>query len=100
MGFAAYIAFYSNDLQRREENCLIGKRPAGNEYSIQDDDWVLDFYWDHRDAEPEALVHDVLKNTKMWDRDLTDIPDLENTVVDSLKMIREQGAENAYLSVL
>lgn len=100
MGFAAYIAFYSTNLQRREEDGLIAVRPAGNEYKIQDDGWVLDFYWDHRDADDAVLVHDVLSNEKMWDQDLTKKEGLESTVLADLKKIRKDGAKAAYASVL
>ena len=100
MSLAAYIAFYSNDIQRREENGLVCKRPAGNEYTIMDDAWVLDFYYAHKDADVKTLVHDVLTNKDMWDQDLTEIAGLEETVVADLQLIREQGAEAAYASVL
>ena len=100
MSLAAYIAFYSNDIQRREADGLICKRPAGNEYKIQDDAWALDFYFERKDATPESLVHDVLTNTQMWDQDLTKIEGLEAKVVENLKLIREKGAKEAYASVL
>ena len=100
MGFAAYIAFFSNDLQRREGNGLVGKRAAGNEYTIQDDEWVLDFYWKHREDDAKALTHAVLANEKMWDQDLTKIAGLEEKVAEDLALIRREGAEAAYASVL
>lgn len=100
MSLAAYIAFYSNDLQRREADGLIAKRPLGNEYKIQDDAWALDFFWERKDASVENLVHDVLSNTQMWDQDLTQIPGFEELTVKNLKLIREKGAEEAYASVL
>ena len=100
MGFAAYITFYSNDLQRREADRLVAKRPAGNEYKIQDDDWVLDFYWEHRDADAKTLVHDVLSDEKMWDQDLTKVPGLEAKVLEDLNLIREKGAEAAYAAAV
>ena len=100
MGFAAYIAFYSTNLLRREEDGLIAKRPAGNEYKIQDDDWALDFYWEHKDANDKTLVHDVLTNQKMWDQDLTQVPGLEDKVLSDLSIIRKDGAKAAYASIL
>ena len=100
MSLAAYIAFYSNDIRRREEDGLICVRPAGNEYKVQDDAWVLDFYYERKDASAEQLVKDVLSNEKMWDRDLTKIDGLYETVLADLKLIREKGAEAAYKSVL
>ena len=36
------------------------RRPKGNEYVVSDDRWVLEFYWQRKDAAPEALVADVL----------------------------------------
>ena len=100
MSLAAYIAFYSSNIQRREEDGLICIRPKGNEYKIQDDGWVLDFYYDHKDADDKTLVHDVLSNEKMWDQDLTQIEGLEEKVLKDLELIRTEGAEAAYKSVL
>ena len=100
MSLAAYIAFYSNDIQERAADGLICKRPAGNTYKIQDDAWALDFYYAHKDDTAAQLVHAVLSNTQMWDQDLTKIAGLEEKVVADLKMIRTQGAEAAYKSCL
>lgn len=96
MGFAAYIAFYTTDMQRREADGLVNRRPAGNEYKVQDDAWALDFYWEHKDADDKTLVKDVLSNTKMWDQDLTKIPGLFDKVCEDLALIRKEGAEKAY----
>lgn len=100
MSLAAYIAFYSSGIVRREEDALVCVRPKGNEYRVQDVDWALDFFWDHRDADDTVLVHDVLSNLQMWDQDLTLIPGLEKTVLKDLTLIRTEGAEAAYASVL
>lgn len=86
---AAYIAFYSNDIQRREADALICKRAKGNEYKVQDDAWVLDFYYEHRNDSAEELVHAVLTNTDMWDQDLSQIQGLEEIIVSELKAIRQ-----------
>ncbi len=100
MGFAAYIAFYSSEIQAREQDGLICRRPQGDRYKVQDDAWVLDFYYARKDADAKSLVRDVLSNTAMWDEDLTRIEGLEQTLAENLEMIRRQGAEAAYRSVL
>ena len=100
MSLAAYIAFYSNDIQRREDAALVCKRPKGNEYKVQDDAWALDFYYAHKDDSAEELVKAVLSNKDMWDQDLTEIKGLEELIVADLKKIREEGAEAAYASCL
>jgi len=100
MSLAACIAFYSNDIQGLTEAGLVCKRPKGNEYTVSDDRWVLEFYHSHRDDSPEALVKAVLTNEKMWGQDLTRIAGLEEKVVSGLKLIREQGALAAYASCL
>ena len=100
MSLAAYIAFYSNDIQRREDAALVCKRPKGNEYKVQDDAWALDFYYAHKDDSAEELVKAVLSNKDMWDQDLTEIKELEELIVADLKKIREEGAEAAYASCL
>ena len=100
MSLAAYIAFYSNDIQERTEKGLVCRRSAGNEYTVSDDAWALDFYYAHKDDTPEELVHAVLTNEQMWDQDLTKIAGLEEAVVCDLKKIRSEGAKAAYASCL
>ena len=100
MSLAAYIAFYSNDIQERTADGLICKRPVGNTYKIQDDAWALDFYYAHKDDTAAQLVHAVLTNTQMWDQDLTQIEGLEAAVLADLEKIRTEGAEAAYKSCL
>lgn len=100
MSFAAYIAFYSNDIQRREEDGLVCKRAAGNEYKVQDDAAVLDFYFAHKDDDVKTLVHAVMTNTEFWGQDLTEVKDFEETTVKNLTLIRTEGAKAAYKSVL
>ena len=59
MSLAAYIAFYSNDIQELTDAGLICRRPAGNEYTVSDDRWALEFYYAHKDDSAEALVNAV-----------------------------------------
>ena len=66
------------------------KRPAGNEYTVSDDRWVLEFYNDHKDVSAEELVHAVLTNEKMWDQDLDPDRRSEAKVASDLKLIREK----------
>lgn len=100
MSLAAYIAFYSNDIQELSADGLVCRRPAGNTYTVSDDRWVLEFYEAHQKDDEETLVKAVLGNTKMWDRDLNEIPGLTEAVIGDLKKIRTEGAEAAYASVL
>ena len=100
MSFAAYAAFYSCDIQRREEDGLVCRRPAGDEYKVQDDAWVLDFYAAHKDDSAEDLVHAVMQNTEMWGQDLTDVPGFEDAVKAGLRKIRTEGAKAAFASCL
>ena len=100
MSLAAYIAFYSNEIQALTDAGLVCRRPAGNEYTVSDDRWVLEFYEAHKNDSAADLVHAVLTNRKMWDRDLTEIPGLEEKVVNDLEMIRTEGAKAAFASCL
>ena len=97
---AAYIAFYSNDIQALTEKGLVCKRPKGNEYTVSDDRWALEFFWAHKDAAPEKLVHDVLTNEQMWGQDLSAVAGLEAEVVRILKQIRTEGALAAYAEAI
>lgn len=100
MSLAAYIAFYSNDIQELTDAGLVCKRPKGNTYTVSDDRWALEFFYDHRNDSEEDLVKAVLGNEKMWDQDLNKIEGLTDKVTEDLKMIRSEGAEKAYASCL
>ena len=100
MSLAAYIAFYSNDISELTDAGLICKRPAGNTYTVSDDRWVLEFYYEHRADSEEALVKAVLGNKKMWDTDLNEIEGLTDAVTKNLEKIHKDGAEAAYASCL
>ena len=100
MSLSAYIAFYSNDIQELTDAGLVCKRPKGNTYTVSDDRWALEFFYNHRADSEEDLVKAVLGNEKMWDQDLNKIDGLTDKVVEGLKMIRTEGAEKAYASCL
>ncbi len=100
MSFAAYIAFFSSDIQELQESGLVCRRPKGNSYTANDDRWVLEFYYARKDASVEELVHDVMTNTQMWGQDLTQIAGFEAATVANLKKIRQHGALAAYQACL
>ena len=98
--FAAYIAFYSSDIQGLTEQGLVCRRPKGNEYTVSDDRYVLEFYYDHRQDSPEELVHAVMTHPEMWGTDLTAVPGFEEAAVRILKTIRAEGALKAFRNCL
>lgn len=100
MSFAAYIAFFSSNIQELNEQGLVCRREKGNTYLVSDDRWVLEFYYAHKDDSAEALVHAVMTNEKMWGQDLTEIADFEKMTVENLKKIRAAGALAAYKACL
>ncbi len=100
MGFAAYIAFFSNDIQELTDAGLVCRRPAGNTYTCSDDRWALEFYWEHRNDSIEELVHAVMTNEQMWGQDLTEVAGFEAATVANLTKIRTEGAIAAYASCL
>ena len=100
MSFAAYIAFFSSDIQALNEQGLVCRRPKGDCYTCSDDRWALEFYYAHKDDTVEALVHAVMTNLQMWGQDLTAIPGFEAATVENLKKIRTQGALAAFAACL
>ena len=100
MSFAAYIAFYTSDVQELNEKGLLCRRPKGNTYLCSDDRWVLEFYWDHRSDDVETLVHSVMCNDRMWGMDLTTVPGFEAETVENLRKIRAEGAIAAFAACL
>ncbi len=100
MSFAAYMAFFSNDIQELNEQGLVCRRPKGNTYVCSDDRWALEFYYEHRNDNVADLVHAVMTNQQMWGQDLTQIPGFEAATVANLTKIRNEGALAAYASCL
>jgi len=100
MSFAAYIAFFSSDIQALEESGLVCRRPKGNTYVCSDDRWALEFYYDHRNDSVEDLVSAVMRNEQMWGMDLTTVEGFYAATVENLKLIRTQGALAAYSACL
>ena len=100
MSFAAYIAFFTCDIQELNASGMICKRKTGNCYTCNDDRWVLEFYYDHRNDSVEELVHAVMTNEQMWGMDLTEISGFEAATVNNLRLIRNDGTLKAYASCL
>ena len=100
MSFAAYIAFFSSDIQELNESGLVCRRPKGNTYVCSDDRWALEFYYAHKDDSVADMVHAVMTNEQMWGQDLTEISGFEVATVANLKLIREKGAIAAFESCL
>lgn len=100
MGLAAYIAFFTSDIQELNDDGLVCRRSSGNSYTCSDDRWVLEFYYNHRADSICDLVHAVMTNEQMWGMDLTEIPDFEETTVKNLTLIRSNGAKAAFESCL
>ena len=88
--FAFYIAFYRG--ARLTENGLAAVRPAGNEYVIQDDKAVLQFFYENRESDTASLVHAICANVDFWGEDLSRIEGFEKEVLGYLKGIDEKGA--------
>ncbi|MFV0413824.1 MAG: tagaturonate reductase [Oscillospiraceae bacterium] len=95
--FAAYIAFYSGGT--RTENGLVCKRGAG-EYTVKDDDFVLDFYAAHGGAAAAVLAHEVCANQEMWGEDLSQLPGFEAAVAGYLALIEQKGMKQALAEVV
>lgn len=100
MSFAAYIAFYTNEIQSLDDRGLVCKRAKGNDYICSDDRWVLEFYLNHQHDSVEELVGAVMRNEQMWGMDLTQVPGFETKTVENLNLIRSNGILQAYKSCL
>ncbi len=99
-GFAAYMAFFSSDVQELNDSGLVCRRPKGNDYVCSDDRYVLEFYYEHRADSAGELTRAVMKNERMWGMDLTTVPGFEAAAADALELIRTKGARAAYAACL
>ena len=96
--FAAYIDFYSRG-EKLQAGSLTGKR-GDNKYEIKDDQWILDFYADHKDDSIDILVKAVINNEKMWGDSLKNLEGFEQAVVKDLQNIKDKGMYAALKGVL
>ena len=86
--FAFYIAFYNG--QKLTDNGLVASR-ENNEYTVNDDRDILEFYAAHKDDSAKDLVHAVCTNEAFWGEDLTKIAGFEEAVVKYLEEIHAKG---------
>lgn len=99
LSLAALIAFYSSQIQSLTDEGLVCRRPAGNEYIVKDDRFVLEFYYAHKDDSAEQLAKAVLENEAFWGEDLTKIDGLAQTVTEMLNGIAQKGMYEMMKSV-
>jgi tagaturonate reductase len=101
---AALFAFYRGTELRG--NALIGKRAKGDEYSISDDQPVLELFqslWTAYDGTREGagvLVSTLLGRTDMWGKDLNEVEGFSALVADYLYGIITNGVQDTLKEVL
>lgn len=86
--FAFYISFYKNI--NKSDGEYFGLRD-GKQYSIKDDDFVLEFFYEHRGDSLQNLTKAVCSNTEFWGENLCLLDGFENFVSSYLNMIEENG---------
>lgn len=86
--FAFYLAFYRG--QELKEDGFHAVR-GNDEYIINDDRAVLEFFNAHKQDNAAALTHAVCTNTDFWGEDLSKLPGFEESVAQTLKAIEENG---------
>lgn len=86
--FAFYLAFYRG--QELKEDGFHAVR-GNDEYLINDDRAVLEFFNAHKQDDAAALTHAVCTNTDFWGEDLSKLPGFEESVAQTLKAIEENG---------
>lgn len=91
-GLAALLAFYQ--CERLQDGKLVAKR-GEEEYTVQDDAYVLTFFEEHKGDTPQELVQAALGNTRMWGEDLNALPGFANEVARQLTIIRKEGMRAA-----
>lgn len=87
--FAFYLAFYRG--QELKEDGFHAVR-GNEEYLINDDRAVLEFFNAHKQDDAKALTHAVCTNTDFWGEDLSLLPGFEENVAQTLKALEEKGA--------
>lgn len=96
--FAALIAFYHGGTEKGAD-CLIGHR-GDCEYAIKDEQWALDFFYEHRADANADLAHAVVENERMWGTALLELPGFEAAVARDLDAIASSGMYEAMRACL
>ena len=91
--FAAYINFYHSG-KELSGNILTGVR-GENTYPIRDDEWVLEFFFNHKDDNNKEISRAVIHNEQMWGDVLCNLKGFEDAVVKALDRIDEVGMYQA-----
>ncbi|ADQ14356.1 tagaturonate reductase [Halanaerobium hydrogeniformans] len=100
---AALIAFYKGT---EIETSQLKAYRNGDSYLIKDDQAALEFFaqlwseYENKEIKLSELTKKVLAAEKFWERDLTELPELEKTVVDQLKNIEKEGMKAALENLL
>ncbi|MCR5406200.1 MAG: tagaturonate reductase [Lachnospiraceae bacterium] len=91
--FAAFLCFYHMGTEMKD-GALAAKR-GDSEFLIKDDAWVLEDFFALKDADDEKLADEIIKNEKMWDKSLKELPGFAEAVKADLKLIGEKGMYEA-----
>ncbi len=84
--FAYYIMFYNG--HTLTQNGLINTI-NGEDYTIQDDKNVLEFFYNNKDENKATLAKKVCEKTEFWGEDLTALPGFYDKVVEILTNDKE-----------
>lgn len=88
LGFAAYLLF-TKPLKKEGEKYYGSHN--GVEYHINDDKAGY-FYEQWQNNAPEQVIANVLRNTELWDADLSSLAGFEDAVTEKFYDIQQQGA--------
>ncbi len=87
LGFAAYIRFMQ--VSRKENEKYFGES-NGKSYELNDAQAAL-FHDEFSNLSASRLVHAVLKEIRLWDRDLSELPGFADEIIRDLNAINEFG---------
>jgi len=100
---AALVAVYKDG--RIDSQGMLASRENG-EFTMKDDMWALEFFaatWSDFDGSQQSakiVAEKVLKNTKLWDKDLTVIPGFVDCLGDYLYKITTQGMQKTVAGLI
>jgi len=89
---AALIKFY--DIKQKEDG-FYGVRENGDSYPVKDDQEIMEFFekvWKEKDL--SVVVKETLSNSSLWHQDLTKVEGLEESVLQNLTSIVENGVRD------
>lgn len=88
---AFLLDFYWMDILGKEGRKLLCRRPDGREYYVNDDEYVVNRFYNIRNIEITHMVSEILGDEMLWNCNLLEFKGLKEAVSENLSIIKNNG---------